>query len=244
MTHPLAPVFAPTGVLRAALNLGNPVLAHSRTATERPAGVSIDLARAWAHELGVAVQLLEFDTAAKSVQALATGQADIGFMAIDPQRATTTHFTPPYVLIEGAYLVRDGSPLTANEQVDRAGHRIVVGAGSAYELYLSRAIEHAALVKVPTSEAVVGAMLDSGCEVAAGVRQQLEADAQRLGGVRVLDGRFMVIRQAMAMPLSCGAAAGAALDDFIARQLRSGFVAQALVRHGIDGAGVAEPVAG
>lgn len=240
MTHPLAATFAPTGRLRAALNLGNPVLAHSRTAVDKPAGVSIDLARAWAQELGVALSLLEFDTAARSVQALASDQADIGFMAIDPLRAQTTHFTPAYVHIEGAYGVRSDSPITANEQVDQAGRRIVVGAGSAYALYLQRAITQAALVSVPTSEEVVAALLRGDGDVAAGVRQQLEADARRVAGLRVLDGRFMVIRQAMAMPATRGAAAGAALDDFIVRHIRSGFVAEALARHGIEGARVAD----
>jgi polar amino acid transport system substrate-binding protein len=244
MTHPLAATFAatfaPTGRLRAALNLGNPVLAHSRTAVDKPAGVSIDLARAWAQELGVPVELLEFETAARSVQALADGEADIGFMAIDPLRAQTTHFTPAYVHIEGAYGVRSDSSVTANEQVDQAGRRIVVGAGSAYALYLQRAITQATLVSVPTSEEVVAALLRGDGDVAAGVRQQLEADARRVAGLRVLDGRFMVIRQAMAMPLSRGPSAGAALDDFIGRQIRSGFVAEALLRHGIEGAAVAE----
>jgi polar amino acid transport system substrate-binding protein len=180
------------------------VLAHSRTAVDKPAGVSIDLARAWAQELGVPVELLEFETAARSVQALADGEADIGFMAIDPLRAQTTHFTPAYVHIEGAYGVRSDSSVTANEQVDQAGRRIVVGAGSAYALYLQRAITQATLVSVPTSEEVVAALLRGDGDVAAGVRQQLEADARRVAGLRVLDGRFMVIRQAMAMPLSRG----------------------------------------
>ena len=236
----LIPDFAPTGVLRAALNLGNPVLAHSRTARERPAGVSIDLARQLAAELGVELHLLEFETAAKSVQAVGSEAADIGFMAIDPQRAATIHFTPAYVHIEGAYLVREGSPIVANDDVDRPGTRIVVGAGSAYELYLSRHVGQAELVKVPTSEAVVDAMLAQGHEVAAGVRQQLEADSRRVGGVRLLPGRFMVIRQAMAMPKTRSAAAAAALDDFVERMKASGFVADALARHGIEGAKVAD----
>ena len=233
--------FAPTGVLRASLNMGNPVLAHSRTSPEKPAGVSIDLARELARELGVRADFLQFENAARSVDALAAGKADVGFMAIDPLRAGSIGFTPAYVQIEGAYLVRNDSPLTANEQVDRPGTAIVVGAGSAYALYLKRALQHATMVEVPTSEAVVQAMLDGGQPVAAGVRQQLEADAQRLGGVRVLDGRFMVINQAMAMPKDRSAEAHAWLADFVERMKRSGFVADALQRHGITGAKVAEP---
>jgi ABC-type amino acid transport substrate-binding protein len=237
----LASQFAPTGVLRASLNMGNPVLAHSRTATEKPAGVSIDLARELARELGVPVQLLEFDTAAKSVEALAGGRADVGFMAIDPLRANSIEFTAAYVQIEGAYLVPQGSPIVANEEVDRPGITIVAGAGSAYALYLARALQHATLLQVPTSEAVVAAMLEGGQPVAAGVRQQLEADASRIGGVRVLPGRFMVIHQAMAMPRERSAQAHAYLADFVERMKRNAMVAEGLQRHGIAGATVAAP---
>jgi len=236
----LAHEFAPTGVLRASLNMGNPVLAHSRTAPERPAGVSIDLARRLGQELGVQVRLLEFDTAALSVQALAADDADVGFMAIDPLRANSIHFTAAYVQIEGAYLVPQDSPITANEQVDQPGITIVVGAGSAYELYLSRNIKQAQLLKVPTSEAVVDQMLQGRFPAAAGVRQQLESDAKRVGGVRVLDGRFMVINQAMAMPRGRSAPAQAYLADFVERMKREGVVADGLQRHGIEGAQVAE----
>lgn len=229
--------FAPTGRLRAALNLGNAVLAHSRTASERPAGVTIDLARRFAALLGVEVDLLQFETAAKSGAAVAAGQADIGFMAVDPKRAERVHFTAPYVQIEGCYLVRTGSPLRANEEVDRDGTRIVVGDGSAYELFLSRHLKHAALAKVATSEAVVDAFLaDASAQVAAGVRQQLEADARRVGGVRLLPGCFMVIEQAMAMPRGRSAQAQEVLESFLAEQRRSGFVRDALRAHGMEGA--------
>jgi polar amino acid transport system substrate-binding protein len=230
---------APTGRLRASLNLGNPVLAHSRTAKEKPAGVTIDLAREFAKELGVGVAFLEFDTAAKSVDALTREQADVGFMAIDPLRATGIHFTPAYVQIEGCYLVVDDSPILANDDVDRAGVRVMVGAGSAYDLYLSRTLKHAEILRVPTSEGVVDAMLEHSVQVAAGVKQQLQADARRVAGVRLLAGRFMVIHQAMAMPKGRSAEAARFLDDFVARMKASGFVAAALARHGIEGAAVA-----
>jgi polar amino acid transport system substrate-binding protein len=232
--------FAPTGRLRAALNMGNPVLAHSRTSRERPAGVSIDLARAFAAQLGVEVSFQEYESAAHSGGALADGFADVAFLAIDPKRAERIHFTPPYVEIEGCYLVRDDSPLRDNTEVDRPGTQVVVGDGSAYELFLSRTIKQARLVKVPTSEEVVRAMLARpDLQVAAGVRQQLAADAARLGGVRLLPGRFMVIQQAMAMRRGGSAQAIAMLDAFIEEQKRSGFVAEALARHGIEGAAVA-----
>jgi len=239
MNPTLVAEFASQGALRASLNLGNPVLARSHTAAEKPAGVSIDLARELARALGVAVDFLQFDTAAKSVDALNRGLADVGFMAIDPLRAAGIHFTPAYVEIEGSYLVRQDSPIHCNDEVDQAGRRIVVGAGSAYDLYLTRTLQQAQIVRVPTSEEVVDAMLERAIDVAAGVRPQLEADAGRVAGTRLLGGRFMVIAQAMAMPKGRSAEAEAFLDAFVTRMKASGFVARALARHGISGAVVA-----
>jgi polar amino acid transport system substrate-binding protein len=231
--------FTPTGRLRASINLGNPILAGRDPATGEARGVSVDLARAFAQRLGVALELVVFDTAGKSVEAVAAEQADIGFFAIDPQRGEHIRFTAPYVLIEGCYLVRADSPLQANAEVDRAGQRVVVGKGSAYDLFLSRELKHAQIVHAPSSPAVVQHFVDSGAEVAAGVKQQLEQDAQRLGGLRLLPGRFMVIRQAMGCPRGRGEAAAAALAAFVEEMKASGFVAQALARHGIAGASVA-----
>jgi polar amino acid transport system substrate-binding protein len=231
--------FTPTGRLRASINLGNPILAGRDPATGEPAGVSIDLARAFAQRLGVALELVVFDTAGKSVDAVTAEQADIGFFAIDPKRGEHILFTPPYVLIEGCYLVRDDSPLRTNEDVDRAGQRVVVGRGSAYDLFLSRELKQAEIVHAPSSPAVVQHFVETGAEVAAGVKQQLEMDAARIGGLRLLPGRFMVIRQAMGCPKSRGEEAAATLAAFVEEMKASGFVAQALARHGIEGASVA-----
>ena len=230
--------FAPTGRLRASINLGNPILA-GKDGGGAARGVSVDLAREFARRLGVEAELVVFDIASKSVDAVATQQADIGFFAIDPKRAEHIAFTPPYVLIEGCYLVREGSPLRANEEVDRAGQRVVAGRGSAYDLFLTRELKHAQLAHAESSQAVVQHFLDSGAEVAAGVKQQLEADALRIGGLRLLPGRFMVIRQAMGCPRGRGAEAAAALSAFVEEMKASGFVAQALARHGVQGASVA-----
>ncbi|HEV7575142.1 MAG TPA: transporter substrate-binding domain-containing protein [Caldimonas sp.] len=238
-TPAAAAALAPTGRLRASINLGNPVLARRDAASGEALGVSVDLARALAAELGVAVDLRVVEGAARSVEAVKTEQADVGFFAIDPLRADGIRFTAPYVLIEGAYLVRNGSPLTDNGQVDRPGTRIVVARGSAYDLYLSRATRSAELVRTATSGAVVDAFLAQDADVAAGVKQQLEADAARVGGVRLLPGRFMVIEQAMGVPAARGDAAAAALAAFVERAKASGFVAAALARHGIQGALVA-----
>jgi polar amino acid transport system substrate-binding protein len=232
---------APTGVLRASINLGNPILAGRDRSTSEVCGVSVDLARAFAQRLGVGVELLVFDTAGKSVQAVTGEQADIGFFAIDPLRGAGIAFTAPYVLIEGCYLVRDASPLRDNDEVDRPGRTVVVGQGSAYDLFLTRELKHASIARAPTSPAVVDTFVELDADVAAGVKQQLQADARRIGGLRLLDGRFMVIQQAMGMPKGRGSAACACLSDFVEDVKASGFVAAALARHGIEGASVAPP---
>ncbi len=235
--------FTPTGHLRAAINLGNPILAGKRAGTGEVYGVSVDLARGFAQRLGVELELKPVDTAAKSVDLVTREEADIGFFAVDPLRGAGIHFTAPYVLIEGCYLVRDDSPVTRNEEVDHAGLRLVVGQGSAYDLFLSREIKAATLERAPSSPAVVDHFIATGADVAAGVKQQLEADAARLGGLRLLPGRFMVIQQAMGCPKGRGDAAAAALAAYVEEMKASGFVAEALARHGIEGASVA-PAAG
>lgn len=236
----LAAAFAqgPQGRLRASINLGNPILA-GRDASGAPAGVSIDLARALAEVLGRELELVVWETAAESVKAVESGAADFGFFAIDPKRAEHIAFTTPYVLIEGSYLVREDSPIQINAQVDRAGQRVTVGQGSAYDLFLTREIQNATLERAPSSPAVVPHFLEHGHDVAAGVRQQLEADARRLGGLRLLPGHFMLIRQAMGVHRSRGEAAAAFLTDFVEAMKASNAVAQALQRHGIEGASVA-----
>ena len=232
---------APTGRLRASINLGNPVLARRDPTTGVLAGVSIDLARALADEIAVPLELIVVDGAARSVENVKSGQADVGFFAIDPGRSEGLRFTAPYVLIEGAYLVRNASPLRSNDEVDRQGTRIIVGRGSAYDLYLSRALKSAELVRAPTSPVVVDEFLAQNADVAAGVKQQLEADAARVGGVRLLPGRFMVIEQAMGLPAARSDAALAMLAEFVEHKKASGFVAAALARHRIQGALVAPP---
>jgi len=230
---------APTGVLRASINLGNPILANTNPATGLPCGVSVDLANAFAERLGVNVELVVFDAAGKSVQAVTDEQADVGFFAIDPLRGAGISFTAAYVLIEGCYLVRDDSPVRDNDEVDRAGRTVVVGKGSAYDLFLTRELKQATIARSPTSPTVVETFLAEGSDVAAGVKQQLEADARRAGGLRLLPGRFMVIQQAMGTPKARGPAAAVFLAAFVEEMKASGFVAAALARHAVEGASVA-----
>jgi len=229
---------APSGTLRVAINFGNPILANKDAATGEPRGVSVDLARELGRRLGVPVQLITYTAAGKVVEGIRNKEWDIGYFAIDPVRAMDTDFTAAYVVIEGAYLVRNESPIRKNEEVDRAGNRIVVGKGSAYDLYLTREIKQATLVRAATSPAVVDTMVADKVEVAAGVKQQLQADAKRIPGLRLLDGRFMVINQAMATPK--GRPAGIEyLTKFVEEMKATGFIADALKRHGIEGAAVA-----
>ena len=231
---------APTGRLRAAINFGNPILAARDPVTGEPRGVSVDLARELGRRLEVPVELVTFESAGNVVAGQKTGTWDVAFLAVDPARASDLRFTAPYVVIEGAYLVPERSAIRSNADVDRAGVRIVVGAGSAYDLFLSRELKQATLVRAPTSPTVTDMLVAQNLDVAAGVKQQLEADARRVPGVRLLDGRFMVINQAMAVPR--GRDAGAKYLDAFAEEMKAtGFVAQSLARNHIAGAVVAPP---
>ncbi|MGD9945255.1 MAG: transporter substrate-binding domain-containing protein [Burkholderiaceae bacterium] len=235
----LSRAFAPTGTLRAALNLANHLVAGSRTSTEKPAGVSVDLARELAHELGLPLDLLPFGSPVACVDALTSGQADIGFVAVDPARAAGIHFSPPYLQIEGCYLVADDSAIHRNEDVDQTGIDIAVVAGSAYALFLGRHLKRARLAEMSSSQQVMESVRKRQHPVAAGIRQMLEAEARQLAGVRLLPERFMLIQQAMAMPGVRAPQARAWLDDFVERSKRAGLVDRALQRHGIVGAQVA-----
>lgn len=231
--------FAPTGTLRASINLGNPILANRDPASGEASGVSVDLARAFAQQLGVPLELVVLDTASQSVEAVSDERADFGFFAVDPKRGETIAFTAPYVLIEGFYLVRADSPVRTNADVDQRHNRVVVGKGSAYDLFLTRELKAAQIVRAPSSPTVVQTFIDGELEVAAGVKQQLEADARKSPGLRLLDERFMVIRQAMGVAKSRGPRAAAVLGEFVEAMKASDFVGASLARHGIEGASVA-----
>jgi polar amino acid transport system substrate-binding protein len=238
-THLAAPVaaavaeLAPTGKLRAAINFGNPVLAVKDAATGEARGVSVDLARELGRRLGVPVELVTFDAAGKVVDALKSGAWDVAFLAIDPVRAAEISYSPPYVVIEGAYLVPRDSLIRSNEDVDRPGVRVAVGTGSAYDLYLSRTLKQATLVRTAISDEVADMFIAQKLEVRAGVRQQLEADARRIPGLRLLEGRFMVINQAMGTPRGREVGAGY-LRAFIEQMKASGFVASSLLRNRVE----------
>jgi polar amino acid transport system substrate-binding protein len=233
---------APTGKLRAAINLGNSVLAQSDEAG-KPKGITPDLANELGKRLGVPVELVVFNAAGKVFEAAKTGAWDIAFIAIEPVRAAEVEFTAPYVIIEGSYMVPKDSPIKTNADVDRAGVRIAVGVGSAYDLYLTRTIKSATVTRASMGggKAMIDMFVNDKLEVAAGVRQPLEAYAKDHPEVRMLDGRFMEIQQAMGTPK--GRLAGAEyLRSFVEEMKASGFVAAAIKRSNQQAA-VAPPAA-
>lgn len=233
----IAREFTSAGVLRAALNLDNPVLARSSSASEEPAGIGVDLAREFARCVGAEVEFLPFATPNEAAVALASGAADIGFLANHPERSHWIRFTQPYLEIDAAYLVREDSKITASVQVDAPGTCIVVAVGSSCHVYLHRHLKHARVLQAPSSQGLADLLLASAAvHVAAGMTLQLQADVERLRGVRLLPGPFLAMPQAMALPRGRSPRAAAALEDFVAEHKRSGFIAEALERHGIQGA--------
>ncbi|MNO18535.1 cystine transporter subunit [compost metagenome] len=221
---------APDGTLRVAINLGNPVLAQLGS-TGEPQGVSVALAKALAEELGVTLHMRTFDAAGKVFAALEEGAWNLAFLAIEPVREAQIAFSEPYVLIEGTYLVKREAPFQQVDELDRPGLRLAVGKGAAYDLYLTRTLQHAELVRAETSAGAVDLFIESDLDAAAGVRQPLERVAASDQRYRVLDGAFTSIRQAMAVPREREAGA-AYVRNFVERRLAEGFVRGALLASG------------
>ncbi|MFE7405324.1 transporter substrate-binding domain-containing protein [Isoptericola sp. NPDC057559] len=220
---------APQGELRAVVNLGNPVLAQGTP--DAPSGVTVDLARELARRLGVPVRLECVDAARLSFAAVAEGRVDVGFLAVEPERAALVAFTAPYVLIEGVFAVPEGSPVRTADDVDRPGVRVGVKQGSAYDLYLTRTLQHAEVVRGADGTTVFEA---DGLEVAAGIRQPLTRYVAEHRGLRVVEPRFTEIRQAVATGRDRDPVAVAWLRDAVADLVADGFVAASLVRSGQD----------
>jgi polar amino acid transport system substrate-binding protein len=218
---------APGGVLRASINLGNPVLAQGTP--EAPSGVTVDIAREVAARLGVPVQFACFDAARDSLAALVAGDADIGFLGIEPARAAEVTFTAPYVLIEGVYAVPRDSPLRTVADVDAPGVRIGVKQGSAYDLYLTRTLQHATLLRGSEGTGVFETV---GLEAAAGVREPVARFVASRPWLRLIDGAFMRIRQALAVQASATPATVEFLASTVEDLKSSGFIADSLRRSG------------
>ena len=226
---------APTGALRAAINLGNPVLAQGTP--DAPAGVTVDIARELAARLSVPTEFTCFDAARKSFEALMSGQADLCFLAIEPARAAEVTFTPPYVLIEGVYAVPADSQLTSAAEADREGVRIGVKEGSAYDLFLTRTLTRATLVRGKEGTNVFA---EQGLEAGAGIREPVTAFVNAHPEYRLLDGRFMEIQQAVGIAKTKRPETARFLADLIEELKKSGFIADSLRRSG-QSAAVAPP---
>ena len=226
---------APTGVLRASINLGNPVLAQGTE--QAPGGVTVDLSREIAARLGVPVSLACSGAARHSFEALRTGTADVGFLAIEPARQAEVWFTAPYLLIEGVYAVPAGSPVTTAAEIDRAGVRVGVKEGSAYDLYLTRTLARAEVVRGADAAAV---FREQRLDAVAGIRQPLASLVAGDPALRLIEPRFMEIRQAVAIAADRSPAAKAFLRGLIEDLKAAGFIASAVARSG-QAATVAPP---
>ncbi|CAN5610667.1 transporter substrate-binding domain-containing protein [soil metagenome] len=232
----LAQDLAPTGTLRASINLGNPVLAQGTP--EDPSGVTVDLAREVAARLDVPLELVCFGAARKSLASLTDGEADLCFLAVDPARAAEVAFTAPYVVTEGVFVVPADSPVASVSDVDREGVRVGVKQGSAYDLYLTRTLEHAEVVR---GDEGVDVFVEQGLEAGAGIRQPVTAYAAEHPEVRVVEERFMQIEQAVGTSITRSPEAVAFLRELVEELKASGFVADALARSGQPDAAVAPP---
>lgn len=222
----------PTGTLRAGINYNNPLLARRDATTGELRGVAVDLSRELAKRVGVPVQLIPYDAAGKMTDAVKSGAWDVAYMAIDPQRANDIDFTAAYADLEGTYLVPAGSTVRRIEDVDREGVRIAVTTGSAYDLFLSRELKRAQLVRAASTPASIELFVSGKLDAAAGVRTALITAARTLPGAQVLSGHFMTIPQAAGIPKGRPAAIRY-LREFIEDVKASGFVADALKRHGL-----------
>jgi polar amino acid transport system substrate-binding protein len=218
---------APGGVLRASINLGNPVLAQGTPA--EPAGVTVDIAREIAARLDVPVEFVCFTAARDSLEAMMTGQADVCFLAIEPAREAGVAFTAPYVLIEGVFAVPEQSPLATVEDVDSPGVRIGVNRGSAYDLFLSRTLRHATVVR-----GTEGAeqFLTQNLEAVAGIRERMTEFVAAHPGVRLIEGPFMQIRQAVGTAKTKRPETTRFLHELVEELKATGFVADSLRRSG------------
>ncbi|GAA2756488.1 transporter substrate-binding domain-containing protein [Actinopolymorpha rutila] len=233
-TAAIAEDLAPTGVLRASINLGNPVLAQGTPSD--PSGVTVDIAREVAARLDLPVRLLCFDAARKSYEAMATGEADLCFLAIEPAREAEVAFTGPYVVIEGVFVVRQDSPLSTVADVDHPGVRIGVKRGSAYDLYLSRTLRYAEVVR---GDEGVEVFRDQDLDAGAGIRQPMTEFVAAHPEVRLIDERFMQIRQAVGTTRGRAPETVRFLRNLVEELKADGFVAKSLRRAGLPDALVA-----
>lgn len=225
---------APTGVLRAGINLSNFLLVTGRSPSGDPEGVSPDMARAVADRLGVPVRYVTFNTPGELADAAAEDVWDIGNIGAEPERAKLITFTAAYAEIEATYLVPAGSPIQSIEEVDRDGVRIAVYGRAAYGLWLADNIRHAALLKTDGMDASFDLFVENKLDALAGLRPRLIKDVEKLPGSRLLDGKFAAVQQAIGTKPERKAGA-AFLSDFVEEAKASGLVASLIEKHGVTG---------
>ena len=235
---------APTGTLRAAINLSNFLLVTGKGDDGNPEGVSPDMARALAERLGVGVELLRYKSPGLVADDAPNNAWDIGNIGAEAKRAEVIAFTDAYCEIEATYLVPPGSDITSIEEVDQPGRRIASAARSAYDLWLERNIQHAELVQVTGTDASFTALVEQELDAMAGLRPGLIADVERLPGSRILDGQFTAVRQAMGTPRGRAEEGHAYLSSFVEAAKASGFVAGLIEKHGVTGRLSVAPPAG
>jgi polar amino acid transport system substrate-binding protein len=225
---------APTGVLRAAINMGNFLLVTGKTGSGDPQGVAPDMAAEIAKALGVAVAYVPYARPGELADAAGSGVWDIGLIGAEPQRAAKIAFTPAYVEIEATYLVPAGSPLHGVAEVDQPGRRVAVTARSAYGLWLENNYKKGELLQFDNADAALKAFDGEKLDAYAGLRPGL-IDLQRARpGSRILDGQFTAVQQAVGTARS-NAAGAAFLRDFVEEAKKSGVVARLIERHGVTG---------
>jgi polar amino acid transport system substrate-binding protein len=231
---------APTGKLRAGINLGNGVIATRDAASGQLRGVAVDVARELGRRLDVPVEYVAFEQARMAADAMQAGGIDVVFIAIEPVRAAVIDFSAPYAEIAGVYGVPPESKLQSIDQVDRPGVRISVVARSNYDLFLTRTLKQATLVRADTTHGSADAFAGGQVDVYAGVKQRAEETIARVRGARLLPGQFMSIRQAVGM--AKGKPAGLAwLKDSVEDIKASGLVARSVEAAGLKDATVAPP---
>src|SRR6266487_6909329 len=229
---------APTGKLRVGINVQNFLLVNKERTDGQYSGVAVDLGRELGRRLGVPVELVAFETAGKLADAVKAGAWDVAFLGNEPQRADEIAFSPAYLEIEAGYLVPAGSPIKSMAEVDRKGVRIATAVNSAYDLYLSRSLRHATLVRVQGIQGSYDIFVKDKLEVLSGLKPRLVTDAEKVRGSRVLEGRFTVVQQSVGTPQGRPSAAKY-LGEFAKDVKASGFVARAIARHAVRGVSVA-----
>ena len=229
---------APSGTLRAGINLANFLLVTGRSPGGDPEGVAPDMAAAIAKRLDVPIAYVPYATPAELAAAATDDVWDIGLIGAEPARAETIAFTAAYTEIEATYLVPAGSPLGRVEDVDRDGVRIAVAGGSAYDLFLRRSLEHAELVQASGLDGSFDLFVDEKLDALAGLRPRLLSDVERLAGAHILDGRFTAVQQAVGTPRPRERGA-AFLAEFVEEAKASGLVQRLIDQHGVRGLSVA-----